>query len=603
MVRVATPFSRRVPRDIRANLKWRRDAIARATVDVEYADMLREACSKDVIFFIDVFCFTYDPRVEPFPKLPFILYPFQEEAILEILRCIGVRDLLIEKSRDMGASWIIVAAILWLWLFRPMQSFLFISRTEAYVDDPGNPKSLFWKFDFLLDNLPHWLKPRGYVKSEHRRKLHIENPENGSVTDGESTTGNAARGDRRTAIIPDEFAAIEQGHKVLAATRDATRSRIFNSTPAGTNNAFYDIGKTGIKKLRLHWSSHPFKAAGLYTTDEDGNLKVIDQAGYPEDYEPILDGKLRSPWYDEECKRCASQQEIAQELDIDYLGSGYQYFDSAKIQEAVRKHAQQPIMVGDLDYDTVTAEPTTFRENEKGHFKLWSFLKDGVPPLDHKYVVAVDTSAGTGASNSTIAIYDALTTEKVGMYANPFIRPEALAYLAVAIARWFGDAFLIWERNGPGRQFGARVMELHYGNVYCKRRTESYSQEVSDVPGWDSTKETKLILLGSYRAAVDKEEIINRDEESLLECLEYIFTPDGSIEHSRSTKKLDPSGAKANHGDRVIADALSLLGMEERKQAKTDQKKVVPVGCLKWRQQMRAEAKKNPARELDGSWR
>ena len=246
MVKVATPFARRVPREIRANLRWRREAIARALDDPEYADWLREACSKDPVFFIDVFCSTYDPRVEPFPKLPFILYPFQEDAILEIIRAVGSTDLLIEKSRDMGASWIVVAAILWLWLFRPMQSFLFVSRVEKYVDEAGNPKALFWKFDFLLDNLPPWLKPAGYNKSEHRRKLHIENPENGSVVDGESTTENVARGDRRTAILLDEFAAVEQGHSVLSATRDATRSRIFNSTPKGTNNAFYSIRQTRI---------------------------------------------------------------------------------------------------------------------------------------------------------------------------------------------------------------------------------------------------------------------------------------------------------------------------------------------------------------------
>ena len=80
-----------------------------------------------------------------------------------------------------------------------MKSFLLVSRVQDYVDKPGNPKALFWKIDFLLNNFPPWLKPRGYREANHRRLLHIENPENGSVIDGESTTGNVSRGDRRTA--------------------------------------------------------------------------------------------------------------------------------------------------------------------------------------------------------------------------------------------------------------------------------------------------------------------------------------------------------------------------------------------------------------------
>jgi hypothetical protein len=604
MVKVAAEFNKRIPKDQKKNLRWRQKALARALDDVEYADALRQACMQDPLFFLNGFGWTYDPRRTPFPKLPFILYDFQEDAILEIVRAIGSHDLLIEKSRDMGASWIVASAIVWMWLYRPMQSFLFVSRTEGYVDDAGNPKSIFWKVDYLIANLPDWLKPKGYKPSEHRRKLHIENPENGSVIDGESTTGNVARGDRRTAILLDEFAAVEQGHRVLSSTRDATNCRIFNSTPAGTNNAFYDMTRTSIRKLRLHWSVHPLKSKGLYTTDDDGFLKVLDEALYPEGYTPILDGKLRSPWYDTECSRCANSQEIAQELDIDYLGSGYQYFNAALVQEAIREHARPPVLAGDLDFDILTAEPTEFRENAEGRLSLWFYLdREGKPPSDHKIVLGIDISAGSGSSNSVISGWDAVTKEKVLEYKNPFIRPESLAYQAVAIAQWCYNAFMAWEKNGPGGQFGSRVLELRYGNVYYRRRHESISKEVTDSPGWASTRETKMLLLGAYRAAIEKKLAVNRSKGSLEECLEYIFTPDGSIEHSRSTQKVDPSGAKDNHGDAVIADALAWLGMDERKQREEAEEPTIPVGSLAWRNQMRAKEKQPANRELDSSWR
>lgn len=548
--------------------------------------------------------YTYDPRREPFGKLPFILYPFQEEGILTLIRSINSHDLLIEKSRDMGASWMCLSALYWAWRFRNGLSFLLISRNEDYVDKAGNPKTLFWKFDYLQKNLPIWLQPKGFKKSLHRHLLHSENPDNDSVIDGESTTGDVAVGDRRTAVLLDEFAKFLQGTEALSATRDVTKSRIFNSTPKGTGNAFFDMRQTCIKKLRLHWSVHPLKAVGLYTTNDDGTLKILDPEGYPEDYKPILDGKLRSPWYDGECKRCVSAQEIAQELDIDYLGSGSQYFDPVRVQETIRKYARPPTAVGDLEFDAATAEPIGFRENASGRLELWCMLdKDGNPPKDHKYVIGNDISAGTGASNSCASIWDVTAKEKVGQYTNPYIRSEEFARQVVALARWFKfspsvnlkrapipggtGAFLIWESNGPGMPFGAVIMELGYGNIYLRQRDEALSKKVTDIPGWASTKPAKSALMSSYRAAIDSGECVNRSKEALEETLEYVFGPGETIIHSRSENKNDPSSARANHGDRAMADALAWKGMETRKQRPVVESRKIPIGCLAWRNKQR----------------
>lgn len=603
-MRTATPFNPRVPKGLRRNLRWRREITRRAAVDPKFAAAVREAAARDPLFFINAFGWTYDPRRQDSTKLPFLLYPFQEDAILEIIDAIGDYDLLVEKSRDMGASWLCIAAIAWCWLFRSGQSFLFVSRVEDYVDKPGNPKALFWKFDYLIENLPPWLRPAGYNPEFHRSRLHVVNPENGSVIDGESTTGNVARGDRRTAILLDEFAAVEQGNKVLTATRDATNCRLFNSTPAGTNNAFYEIRQTSIKKLRLHWSQHPHKSAGLYTTDGQGNLKVLDAAGYPEGYEPILDGKLRSPWYDAECARAGSLHEIAQELDIDYLGSGYQFFNADAIQAAIRRDARPPILVGDLEYDDTTAEPIRFRENPKGNLRLWFLLdREGHPPKDLRYVIGADTSAGTGASNSCLEAYAQVTCDKAAEYVNPYIRPEQFAKQGVALALWLNKAFLIWENNGPGRQFGSRVVELKYGNIYYRKREEAISGKTSDIPGWAATRETKLVLMGDYRAAVEKGECINRSKEALEDALEYIFGPNGEIIHARATDKIDPSGARDNHGDRVIGDALAWKGIGERVRNPKSEEPEVPIGCLAWRNKMREQEKQPTNSELPRNWR
>jgi hypothetical protein len=611
MAQVSTPWRKRVPTDYRQNLLWRREVHKRAADDKGFRDAMIQCCREDPIFWINGFGHTYDPRVEPFPKIPFILYPFQEEAILRIIEAIGSHDLLIEKSRDMGASWINMAAIAYMWRFREDQSFLMVSRVEDYVDKAGNPKALFWKFDYLIDNMPAWLQPYGYNKAKHRSKMHIENPETGSVVDGESTNQRVARGDRRTAILLDEFAAVEQGNSVLSATRDATPCRLFNSTPEGTNNAFYDTRSKmaelgGDNILRLHWSEHPVKAQGLYTTDQSGSLKILDvEHVYPDDFKPRLDGKLRSPWYDNECDRAATPQEIAQELDIDYQGSGWQFFVPSMIEEYTRNNVRPPVHVGDLDYDAATAEPTKFREEENGNLKVWTML-DGEFKLPDtmRISIGIDVSAGTGASNSAIMGYDTKTYAKVFEYANPYIRPEQLGMQAVALARWANGAFIIWERNGPGRQTGAKIVELGYGNIYYQRQEEAISRNVSNIPGWASTRDSKLSLVSEYRDRLSGNTVTNYSRVAVQECLEYIYTPDGSVVHSRSTSKKDPTGAKTNHGDRVIADALAVKGFDERKYSKVEEgKPEIVYGSLAWRNQQRELANKKSNRELPESWR
>lgn len=557
------------------------------------------ACSQDPLFYINTFVWTYDPRRVPWSKLPFISYPFQDTGLLKLFGAIGDHDLLVEKSRDMGASWLCLLAIEWYWHFHSHLSFLLGSRVEDYVDKSDNPKSLFWKLDFLHFNLPRWLMPPGFVRSQHRQRMHLVNPATHSVIDGESTTGNFARGDRRTAIMLDEFAAVEQGHQVLSATRDATRSRIFNSTPMGTVNAYYDVRQTGIQKLRFHWSEHPEKNRGLYTTADDGSLRVLDPDNYPERHEPILDGKVRSPWYDDECRRAANEQEIAQELDIDYLGSGWQFFKASAVQDCLSEYARPPLETGDIEYDPVTAEPIRFRPDANGRLWLWCLLgREGRPPTGRTYVVACDVSAGTGASNSAAVVWDCDTAEKVAEYASPYIRPEEFARLSVSLATWFHGAHLIWEQNGPGRQFGARVQELGYSNIHYRMD----GGKAAAIPGWASSKETKSALLGDYRYAIESKVCVNRSREALAECLEYVFDNASGVTHARSLNKNDPSGAAANHGDRVVADALAWMVLKGRNRVPEQPAIEVPYGSLAWRRQQAEEVKEIPHRQLGAGW-
>ena len=216
-----SPFYHLVPKDPIENIAFRRKVIAWGSASKENAHTLWLMCARDLLFYVNTFVWTYDPRIENSPAVPFITYGFQDEALLAIDSAIGHHDLLIEKSRDMGASWMLLLVFEWRWHFKQLQSFLLVSRKEDLVDKSGDPKSLFWKIDFILQHQPRWMLPN-YT----RQKLHLHNEDRGCTIDGESTTGDVARGDRRTAIGLDEFASFEDGYAAEAATGDATNCRI-----------------------------------------------------------------------------------------------------------------------------------------------------------------------------------------------------------------------------------------------------------------------------------------------------------------------------------------------------------------------------------------
>ena len=573
-------------------------------------------------------CWTYDPRLKN-PVIPFLTYHFQDETMLNIADCVQVgEDFSVPKSRAMGASWMGLTVFEWFWHFRSHLSFLLISRNEKYVDETGNPKSLFWKIDFLHKYQPKWLLPKGRElldKDPGRKTLHLINAENGSVIDGESTTGDAGRGDRRTAMFIDEHAAFDlnDGFKVLRATRDTTNCRGFNSTPQGAANAFYEVvHNSSARQLKLHWRFHPVYNQGLYTVT-DGEVELLDdfrgkvrvqrkgegqarEVMFPDEYPFILAGRwaLRSPWFDNQCARCVSEMEIAQELEIDFLGSDYQFFDPETIEILMKKYARPPLARGSVLYEPESLEPKRFAEDERGPMQLWMAL-DGrdKPPHERKFVIGVDVSAGTGASNSVASVVDVTTAEKVAVYRDPHIRPNPFADRVIAMAKFFNNAFLVWDASGPtGRTFTMRVMAKFYGNIYYRRYEKKIGKKITDEPGYYLNPEARTHVLENYRDALGNGNFINRSRTGLKECLQFIVQPGGLVVHSDAASSQDPSGARLAHGDETIADALANHGLTERDIMPRPEKPETPMGSLAWRREQKRlrDQAQDPNNELVG---
>jgi hypothetical protein len=572
------------PKDLKANIAYRRAILERCATDMKF----REACwiraKRDFVWWCDTFLFTYDPKTHPKrPHRPFILYGYQENGADKLLKLVGFDDILIEKSRQMGVTWLLSAVHVWLWLFYPAQSFLLGSRKEDLIDKPGDAIALFWKLDYILERVPAWMRPDAV-----RTSRHLENPNNKSTIDGESTNSNFGRGGTKTSIYLDEFQAVENGHQIMRATQAATNCRIIVGTPNGASGAYYDQRQKMIENspdqvLRFHWSEHPVYSQGLYSIEgcDQGKPPTILDKEYK--FPPGFDFlkvtypqfKLRSIWFNKQCVRASNAQEIASELDIDYLQSGWNFFDSQKLATLLNdpKVAMPPRCRGEIIRDPDWKTPKWMEQSSGGargggRLHLWfaPTAEGKVPDNWDDIVIGADIASGSGgemSSNSSASIVRRSTGEKVGEITDNLINPHDFALYCLALCKWFNGAYLIWERNGPnGAQFGKVVKDEGYRNIFYPTREMRLDFVSSKEPGFWTDAETKAILLGSYAEALWTRSFINHSEPALRECSHYVQNGN-KIEHDRSLASAteDPTAIGESHGDRVIADALAFRGM------------------------------------------
>lgn len=580
MIGISYKYENVAPLDFRKNVEFRKKMVELGHRSSKDTKAIIAMCAEDPIFFINTFVWTYNPKnigTEYPVVLPFISWEYQVVAFKKVFECMGVEDICVEKSRDMGASWIFLLSFFWCWMFRKDMAFLVTSRNQDYVDKVGDPDCLFWKLMFVLEKLPSWMQPK-YEKTMNT----LVNLSTKTVINGAPSTGELARGGRKSAIMIDEFSAfgINDGYRVLSSTRDATKSRFFNSTVSPNITAFSEVRKLkGMNKIVMHWTSHPHKRAGLYTS-RDGVLEIIDtEYKFSTDYPFILDGKTRSPFYDKEESRCVNKLEIATELDIEEHVSGFQFFDVEMIERLKKETAMPPMISGNIEVDFLNGDFRGFSPNKDGLLHLWVPAGINQDPPPGEYVVGCDISTGSGATNSVASIVNRITDEKVGEYAFSGHKPSAFAAIAVALCKWFKNesgspAKLIWEGNGPGGEFGLTVVrDIGFRNIFYRRNEQSNARKETDIPGWWSNEDLKRALLGEYRKALAAGKFINRSYAALGECLEYVQGSTG-VYHSGSKATIDPTGARENHGDRVIADALanwfksqvsSIVSEEEKK--------------------------------------
>lgn len=310
-----------VPEDGTDWLRWREDALLfrewcrrAADDDPEMRAYIMGLAANDPAFDMLVYGAIFEPRrvtdqridedgeieefVRPQGWYPWVPYPFQVELVRFIEDCmarqddpLGRGDGVIEKSRDMGATWVFCFFVANRWRYADDFIAGLFSRKEDMVESK-NQSSMFYRieanlglntkvpdtcrapgtiFDGHKVRPPSYLVPLGYEAKIHNTQLNLLHPTKTNEILGEATTSRSGVGTRTSMNVLDEAAKIDDLLEMWAIHEAVTDHRFaLSSADRQYGDGMYilatqarlarqDPRREGPALLTLDWRKHPLR--------------------------------------------------------------------------------------------------------------------------------------------------------------------------------------------------------------------------------------------------------------------------------------------------------------------------------------------------------
>lgn len=255
--------------DVLAQRKW---LLAKAEDDPHYQEKLLVLAERDLPWWIDMFCWTYDDRLGLVE--PLVPYEFQHEKFIDPyveMRKTGPRERWTRvgnKTRGVGATWLAMAERTHSFLFVDNWSVLVGAVSLDDVDDGGlgsTQQSLFGKVRFLISKLPRWMRARllgpRFGREEWNKRHLIRNPMKPlNHLAGAQFSGMFGRGHRYSEAFGDEIAWAEAMEAADTSLKQTTYRFEGWSTPQGKHTFHYQLfsgSLPGVQSVTVHWSEHP----------------------------------------------------------------------------------------------------------------------------------------------------------------------------------------------------------------------------------------------------------------------------------------------------------------------------------------------------------
>ncbi len=307
----------------------------------------------------------------------------------------------------------------------------------------------------------------------------------------------------------------------LRATLSPWGELVMESTPMGASGCFWqewkDADRTGTVRHFFPWwleeayAAEPVAEPSLTGTER----QLMEKYGLS----PEKIGYRRQL---QETFRGLAKQEYAEDATECFLASGECVFETAAIDARLRE----------------VIDPAEVRR--RGELRIW------LPPQKgRRYLVALDPAGGGTQGDYTAAQVLDLETGFQCAELQAHLTPFEAAQEAAALAREYGNALLVVERNNHG----AGVLAYLDGVL----RYEHLYRADDGKDGWLTSTRTRRPMIGKLGAALVDSPQLFASERLLRECRSFVRQVNG-----------EPGAQAGEHDDCVLAMAIALAVRDER---------------------------------------
>jgi hypothetical protein len=562
----AQPFCNLLPTDEESLLRWKIYVRERCLEDREFRETIRQCCAADVCFWAATFGWFHETRETErvIGKFPLILDPDQIDILAWLQKYGGRIDVVIEKTRGVGLSYLICLYCLWLWLFRSQKIDIgLLSKDKNALDILDRPSTLMGKLDTIFAELPAWMRLDENGKTILHRtssQTHLfENLLNGNCIIGFVPTDQKLRSARLYCLFADEGAFLDvTDQRWLAAATGTSPSIIWVSTHNGSNTMFFRLVHDEVSdliRISTFWWNNRRCARGMYKIVNGLVVKIDKDYKFEEGYQYNYDkpGRLQSPFTDRAFRRPQINPLTVEEELYGIAAT----LSKRMYREKLVKYLELLCAKHVYRCDMVAGE---FIENDEDNPELYFWEHAEV--FDGYYVIGVDPAAGVedGAYAALVAI-NVRTGQQVVSAALKDMSPIPFAQYVVALAkrlagpRGHGFAKIAFESTGAvGAQFAAELNRLRWSAVCFDGKKTT--------PGFHNSDNGEGWLLELARALQDND-IVIKDRRIIQDLAHFEYDSKWELEYV----------GKDGHGDLGIAAALAWQGAKDMRQAILRQQK------------------------------
>ena len=386
------------------------------------------------------------------------------------------------KGVQIGVSWINTAVEVWLEMQGDNRKFFNLSKNET------DSKKLIRKIKFIHSRLKPWMRPK-YIKANDS---YIETSR-GGIFESYAATGDNVRSDSAYYIFIDEAAFMRRFEEIFSSSQSRAKHISVASSAFGFNH------------FRLQYY----------------NAKRGDSIYVPHFFNWRSDPTRDEAWYKDTASvmsRAKMNQDHPENEEDGFIQSGNPVFDSEHVK------AQEKNIIA-ID----------------GRWKQYTSIKDGMT-----LSIGIDPSFGVqGGDPYAVQVIDANTGEQVAE-SSGYLKPDIIAH---EVDIWIktlpaGVKYIISvERNNHGHAVLLEFKHLGTKNIYHDKMPV---RKTNGEPGFETTKDSKKIIIDGLEEAIRKGETVIHSRELLDEMFIY-----------QGDERGGTNAPDGYHDDRIMAYAIA----------------------------------------------